>query len=68
VRAVKDSPHPIQGNADPRALALGEFRTGCFQHGFNVSPRDVRPDGIGENRPQCVSVLLAHGLYNGIIE
>src|SRR5438067_10023215 len=60
VGPVKHRPHTVQGDADPRSFALGDFRPYHFQHRLNLPPGDIGPDGIVEDRLQRATLLLVH--------
>lgn len=59
---MKYGPHIVQGNSHPRTGPIGDLGTRRLEHGLDVPPGDIRPDGIFENGLERASVLRSHTL------
>lgn len=47
---MKNRPHPIKDNPDPRTVPFGDLRSAGQQQRLDISPGDTGPDRIRKNR------------------
>jgi hypothetical protein len=62
---VEDGDATVQDDSDSGAFPLGNRPAKPFEHGLDVRPANVRPDGVGEDGGQK-AFLLAH-VRNSIV-
>jgi hypothetical protein len=58
---MKHGTNTMEGNTDSGASSLAEFRAACAQQTLNISPGDIRSDGVLENGLQCPTMSGSHG-------
>ena len=62
MRAVKHRAHAVEGDPNPRPVALADFSAADCQKSFDVAPRNAGANRIGEDGPERGAVRFVQGL------